>query len=88
MSTDRRVKYTKMVLKNSLIKLMQEKPISRITIKAICEDADVNRSTYYSHYQDQFDQLNRIEMEFIDGINEYLDSLAENSAPKRCWKAC
>lgn len=83
MSTDRRVKYTKMVLKNSLIKLMQEKPISRITIKAICEDADVNRSTYYSHYQDQFDQLNRIEMEFIDGINEYLDSLAENSAPEK-----
>jgi AcrR family transcriptional regulator len=64
MSTDRRVKYTKMVLKDSLIKLMQEKPISRITIKAICEDADVNRATYYSHYKDQFDQLNQIEAEF------------------------
>ncbi|MGI6717206.1 MAG: TetR/AcrR family transcriptional regulator [Eubacteriales bacterium] len=83
MSTDRRVKYTKMVLKDSLIKLMQEKPISRITIKAICEDADVNRATYYSHYKDQFDQLNQIEAEFIHAINEYLDGLAESLAPEK-----
>ncbi|MDD4125009.1 MAG: TetR-like C-terminal domain-containing protein [Eubacteriales bacterium] len=82
MITDRRIKYTKMVLKDSLIKLMKEKPISRISIKAICEDADINRATYYSHYKDQYDQLNQIEMEFIDGINAYLDSLAENAAPE------
>lgn len=81
-NTDRRVKYTKMVLKESLIKLMKEKPISRISIKAICDDADINRATYYSHYRDQYDQLNRIELEFIAGINAYLDSLAENIAPE------
>ncbi len=82
MTTDRRVKYTKMVLKESLIKLMKEKPVSRISIKAICEEADINRATYYSHYKDQYDQLHRIEMEFIDGINAYLDSLAKNAAPE------
>jgi len=57
--TDRRVKYRKMVLRESLTKLMQEKPISRITIKELCEDADINRATFYSHYNDQFDLLKK-----------------------------
>ncbi|HHV99598.1 MAG TPA: TetR/AcrR family transcriptional regulator [Clostridiaceae bacterium] len=74
MGTDRRVKYTKMFLKESLIKLLKEKPISRITIKELCEHADINRATFYSHYTDQFDLLKKIELEFIADINSYLDS--------------
>ncbi|NLW74019.1 MAG: TetR/AcrR family transcriptional regulator [Clostridiales bacterium] len=77
MSTDRRIRYTKMVLRESLIKLMQERPISRITVKAICEEADINRATYYAHYRDPHDQLNQIEAEFIEGIEEFLRDIPE-----------
>ncbi|MFE8700733.1 TetR/AcrR family transcriptional regulator [Cytobacillus sp. FJAT-54145] len=67
---DRRKKYTRMVLKESLMKLMKEKQISSITVKEICELADINRSTFYSHYSSQYDLLNAIEEEFIqDMIN-------------------
>lgn len=79
MPEDRRVKYTKMVLRQSLLKLMKEKPISRISIKAICEDADINRATYYSHYTDQYDQLNKIEFEFIEGIELLLEGMSETN---------
>lgn len=72
--TDRRVKYTKMVIKESFIKLLKQKPISKITIKEICEDADVNRATFYAHYLDQYNLLHQIEMDLIDDINQYLDS--------------
>lgn len=70
---DRRVQYTKMVLRESLTNLMKEKPVSRITIKEICEHADINRTTFYSHYSDQFDLLKKIEQGLIDDINDYLD---------------
>lgn len=76
MATDRRIKYTKMVLKECLVKLLLEKPISRITIKEICSEADINRATYYSHYTDQFDQLKQIELEFISDINSFLDGFS------------
>lgn len=69
---DRRVKYSLMVIKNSFIKLLKQKPISKITIKEICSDADVNRATFYAHYLDQYDLLQQIEQELIDGINGYL----------------
>lgn len=70
---DRRVKYSLMVIKESFIKLLGQKPISKITIKEICDDADVNRATFYAHYSDQYDLMDQIEQELIDGINRYLN---------------
>lgn len=70
---DRRVKYTKMVLKASFINLLKSKHISKISIKEICDDADINRATFYAHYSDQYDLRSKIEAELIDDINEYLD---------------
>nr|WP_246943618.1 TetR/AcrR family transcriptional regulator [Bacillus pinisoli] len=65
---DRRKKYTQMVLKDSLIQLLKDKPISSITIKEICERADINRSTFYSHYANQYDLLGSIEDEFLEDM--------------------
>ncbi len=70
--TDRRVKYTKMVLRESLVKLLKQKPISKITIKEICEEADINRATFYTHYSDQYDLLLQTETGLLSDINEYL----------------
>jgi len=69
--SDRRVKYTKMVLKESLLKLMAVKPISKIQIKEICDLADINRGTFYSHYNDQYDLLKQVQDEFAAEINSF-----------------
>lgn len=76
---DRRVKYTKMVLKESFIKLLEKKDLSRITIKEICEDADINRATFYAHYNDQYDLLKKIEDELLDNINAHLEEIDQNN---------
>ena len=70
---DRRVKYTKMVLRESLIKLLSQKDISHITIKEICDAADVNRATFYAHYTDPYDLLEKIENELFENIQRYLE---------------
>ena len=41
---DRRILYTRMVIKESFLSLIQEKPLDKITIKEICEKADINRA--------------------------------------------
>ena len=71
---DRRKQYTRMVLKDSLMKLLKEKHISKITVKEICELADINRSTFYSHYSDQYEFLNKIEEEIIEDMNKTLST--------------
>ena len=69
---DRRVKYTKMVLKESFIKLLEKKDISQITIKEICEHADINRATFYAHYNDQYDLMRKMEEELLENVSSYL----------------
>lgn len=77
---DRRVKYTKMVIKESFIKLLERKDISKITIKEICEDADINRATFYAHYSDQYDLLRKIEKELLDNINTHIAELDKKNS--------
>ncbi|TKH04233.1 TetR/AcrR family transcriptional regulator [Peribacillus simplex] len=48
---DRRIRKSKMALKESLISLMQSKDFRDITITDIVELADLNRGTFYKHYQ-------------------------------------
>ncbi|CQR46333.1 hypothetical protein BN1058_00586 [Paraliobacillus sp. PM-2] len=71
---DRRKKYTRMVLKQSLMEILKQKPISSITIKEICDQADINRSTFYTHYGSQYDLLHQIEEEIITDLNKTLAS--------------
>lgn len=32
-----------------------KKPLGKITVKEVCERAEINRSTFYAHYKDVFD---------------------------------
>lgn len=78
MKTDARVRYTKQVLKSTLLGLLEHKPINKITVKEVCEIAQINRATFYSHYADCFDLLEQIENEFISEFEKslsYIDGL-------------
>ena len=68
----RKTQYTKMVLKDSLIELMKEKSISKITVTELCENADVNRTTFYAHYEDQYQLLRSIEEETFSWAKEVI----------------
>ena len=68
MKTDARVKYTRMVIRKTFLELLKEKPISRITVKEICERSEINRATFYKHYQDPFDLLEKLEDEILEHI--------------------
>ena len=78
---DRRVKYTKMVLKESFIALLEKKDISKISIKEICADADINRATFYAHYNDQYDLMNQIQNELLENVIMHLSVYIQDDLP-------
>lgn len=71
---DRRIRMTKLVIRESLIELMQQYPISKISVKMICETADINRSTFYAHYRDQYALLTAVQQEIITDIKNKIIS--------------
>ena len=76
---DRRVKFTKMVLRESLLELMREKPIGEITVTELCKNADVNRGTFYTHYKDPMDLLAHIQ----EGLCREFDQVLEAHVGQR-----
>lgn len=69
---DRRVRITKQAIRESFVELMGRYPISKISVKMISESADINRSTFYAHYADQYDLLHQIQKETISDIRAYI----------------
>jgi AcrR family transcriptional regulator len=80
---DPRVRYTRKILKDSLLELMKTRAVAGIGIKEICALAEVSRSTFYTYYEDVHDLLEEIEEEvftfFTDMINKYSVSLKRGS---------
>ena len=71
---DRRVKYTKIMLKDALVKLMQKQHVSSISVKSLCDLADINRSTFYTHYTDQYELLHQTEEEVLTNLRLHLEN--------------
>lgn len=80
---DRRVRRTKTLLLQGLIRLMGEKDIKDISVKELSDLADINRGTFYLHYSDVYDMLSKIEEELFQEFNEILerDLAKESSGP-------
>ena len=72
---NRRSQMTRLLLRTALLELMQEKPFSQITIRELCEKADLNRTTFYLHYTDQLDLLEDIEQDIMDKTKEYMRNI-------------
>lgn len=70
---NRRILYTKRIIKESLIDLLQHKKIHEVTVTDICKKSDINRGTFYTHYKDAYDLLKSIEDELFNQISEYIE---------------
>lgn len=70
---DKRTEKTRHSIYNAFIELRSKKALERISVKELCELADINKSTFYAHYLDIYDLSDKIEGEItadiMKGIN-------------------
>ena len=66
---DERVIKTKKLIKTALSELIQEKGFDHVSITDLTQRANINRGTFYLHYQDKYDLLEKFENEVLDYIN-------------------
>lgn len=75
MKNDRRVRYTKQVIKESLFELLKTTPFEQITVKALCQKAEINRATFYTHYETLSALMEEIEYEECKQLFNLLDEV-------------
>ena len=61
---------SKALIRNALVSLLQEKPFEKITITDIVRKADINRGTFYAHYRDTTEVLEKIRKDVISDISD------------------
>lgn len=71
--TDPRVLRTRQLLKNALVELLQEMSLEKITVNKIAERATINRVTFYLHYRDIPDMLEKMAEEMVVDVERAMD---------------
>ncbi len=76
---------SKKSIKNALSRLLLKKDFEQITVTEVVKEAEVNRSTFYAHYNNMTEVLEEIETRVAEGIlnsfMSYQESVMENPTP-------
>ncbi len=75
-----RVRMTKQMMRQAFTQLLLEKPIQNITVRELCEKAQVNRGTFYLHYKDIYDLMASIEEQMTQELGSVLAEM--DASPK------
>ena len=62
--------FTKQAIKSSFMKLLNQQPLSKISVRDIVEDCGINRNSFYYHFQDIPSLIEEIIKEDADRIIE------------------
>ncbi len=76
---DRRVQRTRQLLEHALIELSVEKGYEKVTVQDIVDRANVGRTTFYAHYQDKEELLNKSLAGFIGSLLQELEQESDQS---------
>lgn len=77
---DPRILRTRQLLKDAFIDLMQEMDIEKISVNRISERATINRVTFYSHYRDIPDMLEKMADEMIEDIHKAMNRIPQHAS--------
>ena len=61
----------------------EHRPIGKITVREICERTGIHRSTFYAHYRDVFDLVERVEKSMSRQLTETFFRKLDEKAPAR-----
>ncbi len=67
---NQRVAISKRLLKDAVLRLLNKKHIDSISISELCQEAEINRTTFYRHYQTPHDVLMEIELDYMNEFYE------------------
>lgn len=67
---DPRVSRTRELIQEALIELIEEKGFEAITVKDLTTKANINRGTFYAHYQDKYDLMEKCQEQFMQQMTE------------------
>lgn len=69
---NRKARLSKEIFRQSLLELMGQKAVYKISVTEVCAHAQMNRSTFYAHYETIWDLLHEIEYDIYEHMRQAL----------------
>lgn len=66
---------TKKKIQQSFLSILKGKEFTKISIKDITDSACINRGTFYLHYLDKYDLLEKVEEELLEGLRIHIATI-------------
>ena len=79
------VKKTKKAFADSLVQLSKDRQLNKITVKEICEKAELSRNAFYFHYKDINDLIEDIEDNIVSEVQVVLKNIESIKFPKSVY---
>jgi AcrR family transcriptional regulator len=81
---DRRFRKTEDTITQALIRLLNEKNVQEITLSELIQEADINKSTFYLHYQNLDDLVEALENNGLTLIRSFfaMHSLSKDGSAR------
>ena len=77
---NQRTRLSKLLLKNAIMDLLKGKgSVDKISVRELCNRAELNRSTFYAHYNEPKDLLLEVENELLLSTEEHLKKIGEEN---------
>lgn len=74
---DLREKKTKRNINNAFLEIRSKKPLERITVKELCEKAEISKATFYLHYKDIYDLSDTLQLNTIKEIMTHISDVKD-----------
>lgn len=78
------VSWKRSAIMESLLKLLDERPLNKISVKDIVEDCGISRNTFYYHFEDMPSLIEAVVME---EVNRIMEQYSEISSMNECFDA-
>lgn len=77
MNTNTQFVRTDKAIQSALVALLSRKPFEKITVQDILEETPVSRATFYKHYHDKYEIVEKMQTEFLQVQKDIVSRLAE-----------
>lgn len=87
-AVDPRILRTRQLIRGAFVELLQEMDIEKLSVNKIAERATINRVTFYLHYRDISDMMEKMADEMIEHIERIVNEYApeyENKRTEESW---
>nr|WP_244988340.1 TetR/AcrR family transcriptional regulator [Paenibacillus xylanexedens] len=78
---------TRQLIRGAFVELLQEMDIEKLSVNKIAERATINRVTFYLHYRDITDMMEKMADEMIENIERIVDEYAPHFEKQRTEEA-